>query len=176
METDYYKQPSSINWSLTAGGQNVEDTASAKQIRMISQVNYTPYSAQSFPNYSRWTALSFYIDSPVIMAINDNDDDDDDDDNVILVYLPLERERKNTRKNTVIHINPPFSTDTHIETVGEGEMLLVWRQFNHQQICLFLWEQCVTLLRCPHGLCSYSYLLIWAPKSRNCPDVHALLR
>lgn len=32
IETDYYKQPSCINWSLTAGGQNVGDTDSAKQI------------------------------------------------------------------------------------------------------------------------------------------------
>lgn len=32
METDYYKQPSCINWSLTAGGKSVGDTESAKEI------------------------------------------------------------------------------------------------------------------------------------------------
>lgn len=51
METDYYKQPSCINWSLTAGGQNVGDTESAKQIEnnLTAKLLPTP-PTHSLPN------------------------------------------------------------------------------------------------------------------------------
>lgn len=46
METDYYKQPSYNNWSLTAGGQNVGNTESAKPIENNLAAKLLPSPSQ----------------------------------------------------------------------------------------------------------------------------------
>lgn len=48
METDYYKQPSCINWSPAAGGHNAERTESAEQTE--NNLNSSAHISPTVPN------------------------------------------------------------------------------------------------------------------------------